>query len=67
MSASTAAFNAATQELAPIALGPGEGESLWFLGSHVSVKASAQTTAGRVAVIEHLPARLGLAVARPQP
>jgi quercetin dioxygenase-like cupin family protein len=26
---------------------------LWFLGSHASIKASADTTAGRVAVIEH--------------
>jgi quercetin dioxygenase-like cupin family protein len=41
-------------DVAPIALGPGEGESLWFLGSHASVKASAGTTAGRVSVIEHL-------------
>jgi quercetin dioxygenase-like cupin family protein len=43
--------------LAPIALGPKEGESLWFLGSHASIKASADTTAGRVAVIEHLTPR----------
>jgi quercetin dioxygenase-like cupin family protein len=47
----------ATDELAPIALGPNQGESLWFLGSHVSIKASAETTAGRVAVIEHLTPR----------
>ncbi len=46
-----------TDELAPIALGPNQGESLWFLGSHVSIKASAETTAGRVAVIEHLTPR----------
>jgi quercetin dioxygenase-like cupin family protein len=46
-----------TAEVAPIALGPNEGESLWFLSSHVSIKASAQTTAGRVAVIEHLSPR----------
>ena len=44
-------------DLAPIALGPGEGESLWFLGSHASVKASAGTTGGRVSVIEHLSPR----------
>jgi quercetin dioxygenase-like cupin family protein len=36
-----------------IALGPGEGEALWFLGVLATVKASAETTAGRVAVIEH--------------
>jgi quercetin dioxygenase-like cupin family protein len=38
----------------PIALGPGEGEALWFLGFLVIVKASSETTAGRVAVIEHV-------------
>lgn len=57
MNASTATPDAATHQPAPIALAPGEGESLWFLGSHASVKASAQTTAGRVAVIEHLSPR----------
>lgn len=46
-----------THDLAPIALGPNEGESLWFLGSHVLIKASADTTSGRVAVIEHLSPR----------
>jgi quercetin dioxygenase-like cupin family protein len=53
VTASTAVHTAMTQEVAPIALGPGEGESLWFLGSHASVKASADTTAGRLSVIEH--------------
>ena len=53
MNQSIAAPAAVNEELAPIALGPGEGESLWFLGSHTSVKASAETTVGRVAVIEH--------------
>ena len=57
MNQSIAAPAAVNEELAPIALGPGEGESLWFLGSHTSVKASAETTAGRVAVIEHLSPR----------
>jgi quercetin dioxygenase-like cupin family protein len=38
---------------APIALGPGEGEALWFLGTLATVKATDETTAGRVAVIEH--------------
>ena len=41
----------------PIALGPGEGEALWFLGTLGTVKASADTTAGRVAVIEQLAPR----------
>ena len=43
--------------VAPIALGPGEGEALWFLGGLATVKASAETTGGRVAVIEHLAPR----------
>jgi quercetin dioxygenase-like cupin family protein len=41
-----------TASIAPIALGPGEGEALWFLGSLATVKAGKETTAGRVAVIE---------------
>jgi quercetin dioxygenase-like cupin family protein len=40
--------------VAPIALGRDEGEALWFLGFLATIKASADTTAGRVAVIEHL-------------
>jgi hypothetical protein len=38
---------------APIALPPGEGEALWFLGSLVTLKAADETTDGRVAVLEH--------------
>ena len=38
----------------PIALKQGEGEALWFNGALVIVKASGETTAGRVTVIEHL-------------
>ncbi len=45
--------NAATP-VAPIALGPGEGEALWFMGCLAVVKSSSETTGGRVAVIEHL-------------
>ena len=41
-------------EIAPIALDAGEGEALWFLGILATIKSSAQTTDGRVAVIEHL-------------
>jgi quercetin dioxygenase-like cupin family protein len=41
----------------PIVAGPGEGEALWFLGALVTVKSSAETTGGRVAVIEHLAPR----------
>jgi quercetin dioxygenase-like cupin family protein len=42
---------------APVALGPGDGEALWFLGCLLTIKASSDTTAGRVAVIEHLAPR----------
>lgn len=38
----------------PIALKQGEGEALWFFGSLAIIKASTETTAGRVTVIEHL-------------
>ena len=48
--------DSATQ-VAPIVLGPGEGEALWFLGALATVKSSAETTGGRVAVIEHLAPR----------
>jgi quercetin dioxygenase-like cupin family protein len=40
--------------VAPIALGAGEGEALWFLGMLATIKASSESTAGGVAVIEHL-------------
>jgi quercetin dioxygenase-like cupin family protein len=40
--------------VAPIALQPGEGEARWFLGFLVTIKSSAETTDGRVAVLEHL-------------
>lgn len=43
--------------VAPIALHAGEGEALWFLGTLATVKASTESTAGRVAVIEHLAPR----------
>jgi hypothetical protein len=47
----------ARTELAPIALGAGEGEALWFLGLLAMVKASSESTGGRVAVMEHLAPR----------
>ena len=37
----------------PIALQPGEGEALWFMGMLATVKASIEGTDGVVAVIEH--------------
>src|SRR5438128_11209563 len=44
----------ATTAVSPIALRQDEGEALWFLGVLATIKASSETTAGRVAVIEHL-------------
>ncbi len=38
----------------PIALRQDEGEALWFLRVLATIKASTETTEGRVAVIEHL-------------
>jgi len=38
----------------PIALRPDEGEALWAFGVLATIKASTETTDGRVAVIEHL-------------
>jgi quercetin dioxygenase-like cupin family protein len=43
-----------TRDVAPIALGRYEGEALWFLGFLVELKASSETTADRLTVIEHL-------------
>jgi quercetin dioxygenase-like cupin family protein len=43
-----------TPEVAPIGLASGEGEALWAFGFLATVKASSETTDGRVAVIEHL-------------
>ena len=38
----------------PIALSSGEGEAIWAFGVLATIKASSETTDGRVAVIEHL-------------
>jgi quercetin dioxygenase-like cupin family protein len=46
-----------TTTVGPIALGADEGEALWFLGTLATIKASSETTGGRVAVIEHLAPR----------
>ncbi|MCB0829077.1 MAG: quercetin 2,3-dioxygenase [Solirubrobacterales bacterium] len=43
-----------TEKIPPIVAGPGEGEALWFLGILATIKSSAETTGGAVAVIEHL-------------
>ena len=42
----------ATQDIAPIASGPGEGEARWFLGALVLIKAPGEATDGRVGVLE---------------
>src|SRR5213080_5100529 len=44
----------ASTPLSPVALHKDEGEALWFLGVLATIKASSETTDGRVAVIEHL-------------
>ena len=45
----------------------GEGEALWFLGCLVTVKSAAESTGGRVAVLEHLaPRGAGVTAPRPQ-
>jgi hypothetical protein len=46
-----------TTPTAPIALQPDQGEALWFLGVLATIKATAESTNGRVAVIEHLAPR----------
>lgn len=43
-----------TTTLAPIALRSGEGDARWFLGGLTTIKSSAETTDGRVAVTENL-------------
>ena len=46
-----------TDQPAPIALAPGEGEAVWAFGTLAILKATGETTSGRVAVIEHLAPR----------
>jgi quercetin dioxygenase-like cupin family protein len=41
-------------ELAPYALDPEEGEALWFFGMLATVKATAEQTGGRFALIDQL-------------
>jgi len=47
-------MSTSTTGLDPIALSAGEGEAIWSFGVLATIKASSETTAGRVAVIEHL-------------
>jgi quercetin dioxygenase-like cupin family protein len=44
----------ATTTTAPSLIGPDDGDAYWFLGALATIKASAETTGGGVAVIEHL-------------
>jgi quercetin dioxygenase-like cupin family protein len=46
-----------TTALSPIALQADEGEALWFLGALLTIKASGDTTGGRVAVVDVLAPR----------
>ena len=46
-----------TKQVEPIALAPGEGEARWGFGMLAMLKATSETTGGRVAVIEHLAPR----------
>src|SRR5437867_13394748 len=43
-----------TPTVSPIAMCPDEGEAIWSCGVLATIKASGETTNGRVAVIEHL-------------
>jgi quercetin dioxygenase-like cupin family protein len=43
--------------VAPIALGPDQGEALWAFGTLISVKAASETTNGRVMVTENVGGR----------
>jgi quercetin dioxygenase-like cupin family protein len=45
------------EQLAPIALGPGEGEARWGFGTLATLKATSETTDGRLFAIEHLAPR----------
>ena len=49
--------NTVDTTVSPIALQAQEGDALWFLGTLATIKASADTTSGRVGVIEHLAPR----------
>jgi mannose-6-phosphate isomerase-like protein (cupin superfamily) len=50
-------MHAAVDKVEPIALGPGEGEALWFLGVLSIVKAGGEASGGRFALIEQLAAK----------
>jgi len=45
------------EQLAPIALAPGEGDARWAFGGLATLKATSETTNGRVFVVEQLAPR----------
>ena len=47
----------AVPDVQPIGLGADEGEALWFLGALVTIKAEADTTAGRAVVTHNMAPR----------
>jgi quercetin dioxygenase-like cupin family protein len=47
-------MDSADARASAVALQPGEGEALWFLGSLLTVKIGRKGSAGRVCAIEHL-------------
>ena len=49
----------ASTQVKPIAHQPNEGDALWFLGTLVTIKSSAESTDGRVGVTENLAPRGG--------
>ena len=49
----------ASTQVKPLAHQPNEGEALWFLGTLVTIKSSAESTDGRVGVTENLAPRGG--------
>ena len=40
--------------VAPFALGPGEGETSWFLHNRMTIKATAEATGGAFGLVESL-------------
>jgi quercetin dioxygenase-like cupin family protein len=50
-------MSSAEQTVEPIVSGPGEGESYWFFGTLVTIKSTAETTAGTLMVTDNLAPR----------
>jgi hypothetical protein len=45
-------MNSIPEKVKPSFVGPGEGEALWFTGALATIKASGESTGGRVAVVD---------------